>query len=88
MKAFNAFFAQTFETAADLDPTANLVLCGGDDDAREAVSELIRDIGLAPVEVGGLDQAPNVEAFARTVVNLAYGQGRGPLVYRFNSPSP
>ena len=86
VKAFNAFFAQTFEMAADLDPPANLVLCGDSDDAKETVSRLIRDIGLAPVDVGGLDQAPNVEAFARMVVNLGYGQGRGPLVYRFDSP--
>ena len=87
VKAFNAFFAQMFEMATDLDPPANLVLCGDNDGAKEILSGLIRDIGLAPVDVGGLDQAPNVEAFARMVVNLGYGQVRGPLVYRFDSPS-
>jgi predicted dinucleotide-binding enzyme len=38
------------------------------------------------VDVGGLDQAANVEAFARMNVNLAFGEGRGLLVYRFDTP--
>jgi len=43
--------------------------------AKETVAGLIRDIGLEPVDVGGLDQAANVEAFARMNVNLGFGQG-------------
>jgi hypothetical protein len=85
VKAFNASFATVFEQAADLDIPANLVLCGDDEGAKETVSGLIRDIGMDPVDVGGLDQAPNIEAFARMNVNLAFGQGRGLLVYRFDT---
>src|ERR1044071_2506480 len=33
VKAFNAFFASLFETAAQLTPPANLVFCGDDEDA-------------------------------------------------------
>jgi hypothetical protein len=38
------------------------------------------------VDVGGLDQAANVEAFARMNVNLGFAQGRGQLVYRDDTP--
>ena len=87
VKAFNATFAPVFDAAAKLDPPANLVFCGDDPGAKETVSGLIRDIGMAPVDVGGLDQAANVEAFARMNISLAYGQGRGPQVYRFDPPN-
>ena len=87
VKAFNASFAAVFEQAAQLDIRANLVFCGDDEDAKETVSGLICDIGMDPVDVGGLDQAPNVEAFARLNVNLAFGQHRGLLVYRFDTLS-
>jgi predicted dinucleotide-binding enzyme len=86
VKAFNACFAPVFELAAQLQPPASLVFCGDDADAKETVSGLIRDIGLEPVDVGGLDQAANVEAFARMNVNLSFGQGRGLLVYRYDAP--
>jgi hypothetical protein len=29
---------------------------------------------------------PQVESFARLVSGLAYGQGRGPFVHRFEAP--
>jgi predicted dinucleotide-binding enzyme len=87
VKAFNATFASVFDAAGQLDPPANLVFCGDDEAAKETVSVLISDIGMAPVDVGGLDQAANVEAFARMNVSLAYGQGRGPQVYRFDPPN-
>jgi len=86
VKAFNAFFAAVFESAAQLKPPASLVFCGDDEGAKETVAGLIRDIGLEPVDVGGLDQAGNVEAFARMNVNLGFGQGRGLLVYRYDTP--
>jgi len=87
VKAFNATFAPVFDAAAQLDPPANLVFCGDDEGAKETVSALISDVGMAPVDVGGLDQAANVEAFARMNISLAYGQGRGPQVYRFETPN-
>jgi predicted dinucleotide-binding enzyme len=86
VKAFNASFAAVFEKAAQLEPPTNLVFCGDDEDGKETGSGLIRDIGLEPADVGGLDQAANVEAFARMNVNLAFGPGRGLLVYRFSHP--
>jgi 8-hydroxy-5-deazaflavin:NADPH oxidoreductase len=85
VKAFNAIFAPVFEKAAQLTPPASLVFCGDDEGAKETVAGLIREIGLEPVDVGGLDQAANVEAFARMNVNLGFGQGWGVLVYRYDA---
>jgi predicted dinucleotide-binding enzyme len=85
-EAFNASFAPVFGNAAQLERPANLVFCGDDEDAKLTDSGLIRDIGHEPVDVWGVDQAANVEAFARMNVGLAYGQGRGPFVYRFDTP--
>jgi len=87
VKAFNASFAPVFDAAAKLDPPANLVFCGDHEGAKDTVSGLISDVGMTPVDVGGLDQAANVEAFARMNISLAYGQGRGPQVYRFETPN-
>ena len=47
-------------------------VCGDDEGAKETVAGLLRDVGLEPVDVGGLDQAANVEAFARMNVNLGF----------------
>jgi hypothetical protein len=52
--ALNASFAPVFENAAQLEPPANLVFCGDYQGAKEAVSGLIRDIGLERVDVGVL----------------------------------
>jgi predicted dinucleotide-binding enzyme len=86
VKAFNALFAQTYGNLAELDPRAQVVYCGDDAEAKEAVAQLARDAHLDPVDAGGLDQAPNIEGFARMIIDIAYNQGRGPFVYRFEQP--
>jgi hypothetical protein len=62
---------------------ASLVLCGDDAEAKETVAGLVRDAGFDPVDAGGAERTADVEAFARLVIGLAYAQGRGPFVYRF-----
>jgi 8-hydroxy-5-deazaflavin:NADPH oxidoreductase len=86
VKAFNALFASTYGALADVDRPASLVYCGDDPEAKETVAGLIRDVGLDPVDAGGLELASNLEAFALMIVNIAYVQGRGPFVYRFEAP--
>lgn len=86
VKAFNAAFARTYDSLQRLDPPAQLVYCGDDAEAKDVVAQLIRDAGFEPVDVGALDQAANIEGFARMIINLAYKQGFGPHVYRFESP--
>ena len=87
VKAFNALFARTYDKLAQLDPPAQVVYCGNDAEAKDVVAQLARDAHLEPIDVGGLDQAANLEGFARMIINLAYEQGLGPHVYRFSVPS-
>jgi predicted dinucleotide-binding enzyme len=81
VKAFNTVFAQFF---ADPPPTPPTLLFAGDDQAaKETVAGLIRDAGFDPVDAGDHVQAADLEAFARLVIGIAYRQGQGPFVYRF-----
>jgi len=82
VKAFNTVFA-TFMHDTPPERPSSLVLCGDDADAKETVGQLARDAGFAPIDAGGGDQTPLLEAFARLVIGLAYRQGLGPVVYRF-----
>jgi predicted dinucleotide-binding enzyme len=82
VKAFNTVFATFMHDTPPTRP-ASLVFCGDDGDAKALVARLIRDAGFEPVDVGGGEHTQDVEAFARLVIGLAYRQGRGPFVYRF-----
>jgi predicted dinucleotide-binding enzyme len=62
-----------------------MVYCGDDREAKAAAARLIADAGFEPVDAGELDRAPDLEAFARLVIGIAYRQGRGPFVYRFQA---
>jgi predicted dinucleotide-binding enzyme len=84
VKAFNTVF-ETYMHARPPARPASLLLCGDDGAAKEVVAGLARDAGFEPVDAGGSAQAPLLEAFARLVIGLAYGQGRGPFVYRFEA---
>jgi hypothetical protein len=82
VKAFNTVFHPFFESPPS--PPASLVYCGDDSAAKELTAALIRDAGFEPVDAGGSEVTPLVEAFARLVIGVAYKQGRGPFVYRFD----
>ena len=83
VKAFNTIFAQFFADPPATPPM--LVFAGDDPDAKETVAGLIRDAGFDPVDAGDHAQAADLEAFARLVIGIAYRQGRGPFVYRFEA---
>jgi predicted dinucleotide-binding enzyme len=82
VKAFNTVFSTFMHDTPPSSP-ATLVYCGDDAEAKSVVAVLVGDLGFEPVDVGGTEAAPLVEAFAHMVITLAYGQGRGPFVYRF-----
>ena len=83
VKAFNTVFAQFFAAPPPTPPT--LVFAGDDQAAKDTVAGLIRDAGFDPVDAGGHVQAADLEAFARLVIGIAYRQGQGPFVYRFEA---
>jgi predicted dinucleotide-binding enzyme len=66
-RVVKAFKTITWEAMADPDyggQRATLFFCGGDETAVEIVSGLIRDIGLDPVHVDGLEMARCLESLA------------------------
>jgi hypothetical protein len=82
VKAFNTVFS-TFMHDTPPERPASLVLCGDDEEAKQVASTLVADLGFEPVDAGGSEATPLVEALAHLVIGLAYGQGRGAFVYRF-----
>lgn len=82
VKAFNTIFATFMHDTPPSQPASH-VYCGDNGSAKAIVAELIEDAGFEPVDLGGTDETPLLEAFARVVIGLAYQRGRGPFVYRF-----
>jgi predicted dinucleotide-binding enzyme len=84
VKAFNTVFAGFMHDTPPATPASH-VFCGDDEEAKATVASLIEEAGFEPVDLGGADQTPLLEALARVVIGLAYRQGRGPFVYRFEA---
>ena len=63
VKAFNTLTAGFQGAAAgrEGDERAAMFFCGDDDEAKQTVKKLIRDIGFAPVDVGGCADAAVME---------------------------
>lgn len=56
---------------------ASLVVAGGDAEAKGTTAQLGRDAGFDPIDAGGADAVPLLEAFARLAIGIAYRLGRG-----------
>jgi hypothetical protein len=62
----------------------SLVCCGDDERGKTVAAELIRDVGLDPIDAGPLRIARYTEPFALLIAQLAYeGEGGPELAYRF-----
>jgi predicted dinucleotide-binding enzyme len=74
VKAFNTLTAGFQGAAAGRsgDERAAMFFCGDDDEAKETVKKLIRDIGFAQVDAGGLADAAVMEAPRRE--GAVYGE--------------
>ena len=79
-KAFNANFALLYDQIGDQRVRPSC-LYAADDEAREAVEQLIRDAGYDPVSVGGLENARALEDFVAGVLGKI-----GRVFYRFAPP--
>jgi predicted dinucleotide-binding enzyme len=84
-KAFNLNFGTLFDRAgaAERRPS-NLWV--GDEEARAAVEQLTRDMGMAPVHGGPLERAAAQEAFAPILMSIVRDVDAGLLFYRFAAP--
>lgn len=80
-KAFNTYGWENF---ADSNyPSYNglkpvMFYCSDDDDAKEVVEQLAKDLGFEPQDTGGLGMARSLEPLALMWIRLAVRQGRNP----------
>jgi len=84
-KAFNLNFGALFEKAGAASTRPNN-LWVGDEDARAAVEQLTRDIGMEALCGGSLERAATQEAFAYILMSIVQDVGAGLLFYRFAAP--
>jgi predicted dinucleotide-binding enzyme len=83
-KAFNTNYAVLYDKVSEQRARPSNLYCG-DDEAKEATEQLIRDAGYEPVFAGGLDKARMLEDFLS--LSMAANQGGlGQFFYRFAKP--
>jgi predicted dinucleotide-binding enzyme len=80
-KAFNTYGWENFADSSypgygDLKPV--MFYCSDDDDAKEAVVKLAKDLGFEPLDTGGLGMARSLEPLALLWIRLAVRRGRNP----------
>jgi predicted dinucleotide-binding enzyme len=76
-RAFNSLGWENFANPQFGGVQADLFYCGPSGAAQAHVEQLIADVGLRPVWVGGPEQTPTVDAVASLWFALALKQGRG-----------
>ena len=62
VKAFNTTFAGTLAEGEVAGQALDVLLASDDEDAKQAVSEFVRQIGLRPIDAGQLARARELEA--------------------------
>ncbi len=81
VKAFNTVFAQVLAAGPSLaGETVPVYFAGDDAVAKETVSTLIKSIGFAPVDAGGLKNARYLEPLGGLNIYFGYGAGKGTAI--------
>ena len=76
-RAFNTYGWENFANPQFEEGTAGLFYCGHDGDARTTVEQLISDVGLHPMYLGGVEQVGLVDSVTGLWFALAIGQHKG-----------
>lgn len=76
-RAFNSYGWENFAEPVFGGMAADLFYAGPDGESRAPVEQLITDVGLRPVWLGGADQVGLVDAVASLWFALALGQRKG-----------
>jgi predicted dinucleotide-binding enzyme len=76
-RAFNTLGWENFANPEFEGGPADLFYCGPEADARTVVEQLITDVGLRPMYLGGVEQVGLVDAVSGLWFALALGQGKG-----------
>jgi 8-hydroxy-5-deazaflavin:NADPH oxidoreductase len=77
VKAFNTIFADAMDTPVIDGQTITAFVAGDNDEAKQTVMTLAKDIGYAPVDTGPLYTARYLESMAHLNIQIAVGQGGG-----------
>ena len=72
--AFSTLGWENFANPSFGGTQADLFYCGPQGDAQKAITQLIQDVGLRPIYVGGNDQVGVVDGVARLWSALVFGQ--------------
>ena len=76
-RAFNASGWENFANPNYSGTTVDLFFCGPDGENRAVMESLIKDVGLRPVYLGGLEMTPVVDALGTLWITLVRNQGYG-----------
>jgi hypothetical protein len=76
-RAFNSLGWENFAEPVLAGVQVDLFYCGDAGEGQLMVDDLIADIGLRPIYIGGRDQLAAVDALTRLWFALVMGQGRG-----------
>ena len=74
-RAFNSMGWEIFAQPQFGEVNADHFYCGPDGEARAQVEQLIAEVGVRPVYVGGLESAPTVDAIGTLWVTLVFQRG-------------
>jgi NADPH-dependent F420 reductase len=80
VKAFNTLGAANLNDVMFGALHADAFVCGDDAEAKKITIQLAKEIGLDPVDAGGLRNAELLESLAKLWITLAYQQGIGPNI--------
>ena len=76
-RAFNTLGWENFANPEFNEGNADLFYCGHDGDTRNTVEQLISDVGLRPIYVGGVERVGVVDSVTGLWFALAIGQQKG-----------
>jgi predicted dinucleotide-binding enzyme len=76
-RAFNIYGYENFAKPEFDGVQADLFFCGTSSDSRAIVEQLIREVGLRPMYLGGVEQVGTVDSITGVWFALALGQGKG-----------
>jgi len=71
VKAFNTIFAMDFDTPKFIGQAVDVFVAGDDDEAVSTVTQLVRDLGMMPLFVGGLAMSRTLENMMVLLISLS-----------------
>lgn len=74
-RAFNSLGWELFDRPVVGGEVADLFFCGPDGDSRQLVEQLIGDVGLRPIWLGGADEAAVVDGMTTAWFTLVFKRG-------------